>query len=74
MKVWTKSNPAWQDLGIPIPPSHGERIAGVPRAFIDCLQQDTAPDVTAADGRVSVEMVLGAYQSAQDGRRVTFPL
>lgn len=74
LKLWTKANPMWQDLGIPIPPSHGERIAGVPRAFIDCLKHDRAPDVTAADGRVSVEMVLGAYQSAQTGRRVTFPL
>ncbi len=74
LKLWTQTNPAWQDLGIPIPASHGERIAGVPRAFIDCLQQDIAPDVTAADGRVSVEMVLAAYQSAQTGQRVTFPL
>jgi len=74
LKLWTQTNPAWQDLGIPIPASHGERIAGVPRAFIDCLKNDTAPDVTAADGRVSVEMVLAAYQSAQTGQRVTFPL
>ena len=74
LKLWTKSNPVWQDLGIPIPASHGERIAGVPRAFIDCLKDDTPPDVTAADGRISVEMVLGAYQSAKAGRRVEFPL
>ncbi len=74
LKLWTKANPAWTDLGIPIPPSHGERIAGVPRAFIDCLKNDTVPDVTAADGRMAVEMVLAAYQSAAGGTRVLLPL
>jgi predicted dehydrogenase len=74
LKLYTTDEPQWKDLGMPIPPSHGERIAGVPRSFIDCLKYDTAPSVTAEDGRVSVEMVLGAYQSAKEGRRVQFPL
>ncbi len=29
---------------------------------------------SAVEGRASVEMVLGAYQSAREGRRVLFPL
>ena len=74
LKLYTREAPAWKDLGIPIPNSHGERIAAVPRPFIDCLKNDTEPDVTVEDGRVSVEMVLGAYQSAREGKRVTFPL
>lgn len=74
LKLWTKEQPEWVDLGIPIPENHGERIAGVPRAFVDCLKNDTEPDVTTADGRVAVEMVLGAYRSAEQGERVQFPL
>ena len=74
LKLYTREEPSWKDLGIPIPDSHGERIAGVPRPFIDCLKNDTEPDVSVEAGRVSVEMVLGAYRSAQDGRRVKFPL
>ena len=74
LKLYTRSQPQWQDLGIPIPASHAERIAAVPRAFVDCLKHDLAPPTTAHDGRVSVEMVLGAYRSAQEGRRVHFPL
>ncbi len=74
LKLYTREAPQWQDLGIAIPPHHGERIAGVPRSFIDCLKNDTEPPVTAEDGRISVEMVLGAYQSAKEGRRVDFPL
>jgi predicted dehydrogenase len=74
LKLYTKDAPQWRDLGISIPKSHGERIAAVPRAFIDCLKDETAPPTTAQDGRVSVEMVLGAYQSANQGRRIHFPL
>ena len=74
LKLYTRGEPAWRDLGIAIPDGHGERIASVPRPFIDCLKNDTAPDVTVEDGRVSVEMVLGAYRSAREGRRVAFPL
>ncbi len=74
LKLYTRDAPQWQDLGMPIPPHHGERIAGVPRSFIDCLKYDLDPPVTAEDGRVSVEMVLGAYRSAKEGRRIAFPL
>ena len=74
LKLYTRERPEWQDLGIAIPPNHGERIAAVPRSFIDCLKHDLKSPVTAEDGRVSVEMVLGAYRSAKEGRRVAFPL
>ncbi len=74
LKLFRRGGEEWEDLGIPIPDRHGERIAGVPRSFIECIRHDTAPPVTAEDGRVSVEMVLGAYQSAREGRRVEFPL
>lgn len=74
LKLYTRGQPQWEDLGIPIPASHAERIAAVPRAFVDCLLHDLTPPATAHDGRVSVEMVLGAYRSAQEGRRVHFPL
>ena len=74
LKVYTNDKPEWTDLGIPIPASHGERIASVPRSFIDMLRDGTEPSITAEDGRVSVEMVLGAYRSAKEGRRIEFPL
>ncbi len=74
LRLYTRNEPIWKDLGIAIPNNHGERIAAVPRPFIDCLKNDTESDVTVEDGRVSVEMVLGAYRSAQEGKRVAFPL
>lgn len=72
LKLYTRSHPHWQDLGVPIPPSHGERIAAAPRSFVDCLKDDAEPTITGYDGRVSVEMVLAAYQSAREGRRIHF--
>ena len=74
LKLWTTEHPSWKDLGVAIPNNHGERIADVPRPFIDCLKNDTEPDVSVEAGRVSVEMILGAYRSAEEGRRVQFPL
>jgi len=62
----------WQDLGLPIPAGQGERIAAVARPFIDALRSGR-PMCSASDGRVSVEMCLAAYRSAETGRRVSFP-
>ncbi len=70
LKLWRRGQPAWEDQGIPIPASHGERIGGVPRAFVDFVLHGAPPTATAYDGRVSVEMVLAAYQSAAEGRRI----
>jgi predicted dehydrogenase len=68
------SPPRWETFDLPVPKSHGERIAAVPRPFVEMILHDREPDVNARDGRVSVEMILGAYQSAREGRRVSFPL
>lgn len=67
-----KAELGWQDLGLPIPAGHGERIAGVARPFIDALKAGK-PMCTAREGRVSVEMCLVAYRAAETGRRVLFP-
>jgi len=67
-----KADQGWQDLGMPIPSSQGERIAGVARPFIDAFKAGV-PMCTAREGRLSIEMVLACYRSAETGQRVTFP-
>jgi predicted dehydrogenase len=74
LKLFRRGETSWQDLGIPIPASHGERIAAIPRPFVDCIIDGKPLPVSGADGRASVEMVLGAYQSARQGKRIAFPL
>lgn len=59
----------WQNQDVAVPETHGERIAGVARPFIDALRSGI-PLCSAREGRVSVEMVLGAYESARRGRRI----
>lgn len=62
----------WQDQGVPVPASHGERISGVARPFIDALKAGR-PLCSAEEGRLSVEMCLAAYHAAAAGQRIYFP-
>jgi len=70
LKLFRKSTGAWETFDHPLPSNHGERIAAVPRPWLDTLLSGAPPTVTARDGKVSVEMCLAAYQSAREGRRV----
>lgn len=67
-----KAERGWQDLGLPIPTGQAERIAGVARPFIDALRAGKLM-CSAREGRMSVEMCLAAYHSAELGQRVRFP-
>ena len=62
----------WQALDVDDEFSQAhERVA---HAFADCLQSGHAPEVTGEDGKKAVEMMLGAYMSAVQGREIFFPL
>jgi predicted dehydrogenase len=41
--------------------------------FIDCVQGKAQPMETAEDGRVVLEVMFAAYESAATGRRIDFP-
>lgn len=73
LRLYQAGESQWQTFDFPIVPQHN-RISAVPRPLIDYLHGKQAPLATADDGRVAVEMVLGAYQSAQTGTRIQFPL
>lgn len=74
LRLIHKDEKRWTEFRLPIPASQGERIAAVPRPFIDYLRGLSDQTIGPEEGRVSVEMVLGAYRSAAAGRRITFPL
>lgn len=67
-----KGDDTWTEFDLPIPASQGERIAAVPRPWVDYLEGKTDEHVSAVEGRKSVEMVLGAYEAAKSGTRVVF--
>jgi len=41
--------------------------------FVDCVQNDRNPLVTGEDGRVVLEVIYAAYESARTGRKVELP-
>lgn len=69
-----ENDKGWQDLGFPIPDSHGRRIAAVARPFIDYLKNPDLPHASAREGKWCVQMILGAYKSSKEGRRISLPL
>ena len=73
LKLYRAGADDWQKFDFPFVP-HRSRIQAVPRPLINYLKDETGPLATAEEGRVCIEMILGAYQSAREGRRVQFPL
>ena len=72
LKLYRRGAPAvWEESGCPSLRSHGERIAAVPRPWIDLLKAGGTPECDARGGRVSAAMCLAAYESARTGRRVS---
>jgi predicted dehydrogenase len=63
---------AWSPVDIPSPRGHGERIAGVAKPAVDFLLGRGPAIATADEGRLSTLMVLNAYRSAKEGKRVKF--
>jgi len=41
--------------------------------FVDCVQSDRTPLLTGDDGRVVLQAIFAAYESARRGRKVTLP-
>ncbi|WP_020579317.1 Gfo/Idh/MocA family protein [Actinopolymorpha alba] len=72
LKLFRRGEPDWQDLGFPADTPHGSRIAAVPRPLVDYLHDRRGPLATAEEGKVCVEMILAAYESAREGRRISF--
>jgi len=72
LRIYQKGEDEWQTFDFPVVPHH-IRISAVPRPLINYLKEEGSPLATAEEGRVAIEMVLGAYESAQSGKRILFP-
>jgi predicted dehydrogenase len=72
LKLFRAGQRNWQHFPFPADAPHAGRIRGVARPAIDYLLGKRGPIATAEDGRVCIQMVLGAYESARTGRRVNF--
>lgn len=72
LKLIRQGDSAWTEFKLAIPDSQADRLANIPRPFVDYIRGLTDETISAEEGKRSVEMVLGAYQSAAQGRRITF--
>lgn len=72
LKLYRRGTPqVFEEIHLPIPKAHQQRIAAVPRPWIDQLLSEAEPDCDARGGKVSTAMCLAAYESAATGRRVS---
>ncbi len=73
LKMYHAGDKEWTPFDFPADVPHGNRIRALPRPLVDYLKGRGEALASAEDGRVCIEMILGAYRSAQEGRRVAFP-
>ena len=71
LKLFRDGGEDWEKFDFPVVPQ-GSRIHGVARPVVDFIKGDGPSLATADHGKVCIEMILGAYQSAREGRRVYF--
>jgi predicted dehydrogenase len=74
LRLIRRGETRWTEFKLPIPGGQGERIAAVPRPFVDYVRGLTNQSISTYEGRKSVEMVLAAYRSMVEGRRIDLPL
>jgi len=69
LKLFRAGASDWERFDFPFVP-HGSRIRAVPRPLVDYLKGQGQPLATAEEGKICIEMILGAYESAHEGKRV----
>jgi predicted dehydrogenase len=70
LKYYLAGEDRWRTVDIPTPASHGARIHGVVEPAVSFLKGERGPIADAREGRISTEMVLAAYASSKEGRRI----
>ena len=66
------NQPLGNDAHPPVPSS--SRRGGAYAHFVECITTGTEPLVSGEEGRATLEVILGAYESAKTGGWVTLPL
>ena len=72
LKMFSAGGTDWQRFDFPADTPHGNRIRAVARPAVDFLLGKRGPIATAEEGRIVIEMILAAYQSSREGRRINF--
>lgn len=70
LKLFSAGGNDWQRFDFPADIPHGNRIRAVARPAVDYLLGKRDPIATAEEGRICIEMILAAYRSSREGRRI----
>ena len=68
------SGAAWERINAPGPKTRADANAMMVADLLEAIEKDRDPVCSARDGRWTIEMVTGIYQSQLSGARVEFPL
>lgn len=71
LKWFLRETNAWVYSDLPVPPSHGNRIAHLAEPLSEFLHGRRGPVASAEEGRMSLRMNLACYVSTREGRRVS---
>jgi predicted dehydrogenase len=71
LKLYRAGASDWEVFDFPNATPQAARIRAVPRQVVDFLHGLRGPLATAEEGRICIEMILGAYEAARSGRRVS---
>lgn len=72
LKWYLQDSGQWSVSSIPDITQQGERIAGLAGPLAEFLRGRRPAIATAEEGRTVLKMVLACYESAQEGRRISF--
>lgn len=72
LRIFRAGAADWEVLPFAADTPHAERIRAVPQPLVDYLRGEGPPLATASEGRSCIEMILNAYRSAREGRRIPF--
>ncbi len=70
LRYFMRGEKDWNTVDLPTPSSHGMRISQVAEPALAFLKGERDAIATAEEGRTVTEMILAAYASAKEGRRV----
>jgi predicted dehydrogenase len=70
LRIFRAAAADWEALPFPADTPHASRIRAVPRPLVAYLRGDGSPLATAEEGKACIEMILAAYRSAREGKRI----
>lgn len=74
LQIYSENVPEWSSGFARIEAPAGNAFANEIKHFVECIQNDEEPLTSGKDNRKTMEVIIGIYKSAEEGRVVELPL